>query len=65
MDVVSLSFIQFPYLHRGKKNRNKKDKTYHNYSTTMPSGEPWATERGTYNTNEYEARRAWVQRVST
>jgi hypothetical protein len=57
LDVVRLSFIRVPYLHKGKK-RNKKDTNYHHYSTLAPSGELWPTKGMTYDANESEAGRA-------
>jgi hypothetical protein len=55
--------LSFPTYIKAKK-RNKKDTTYHHYSTPVPSGEAWAIERRTYNANVSKAGRAWAQKAS-
>jgi hypothetical protein len=54
LDVVRLSFIWVPYLHKLPP-----------LLYPAPSGELRAAEGRTYDVNESEARRVWVQRVST
>jgi hypothetical protein len=54
----------FPTYTKARK-RNKKDQNYHHYSTPTPLGESQATEGRTYDANESEALRAWVQKVYT